>query len=113
MVAFLEEFLSASFDTTTLQSGKEALDQLASGGAFDAVILDLFMPEMTGFEFLDALRGNDALNQLPVLVLSGSDKSEDRIRAFEKGADDFVVKPFNPLELTARLNNLIRRLGSS
>ncbi|MEM1270911.1 MAG: response regulator, partial [Bacteroidota bacterium] len=59
----------------------------------------------------ERLRADDDLRRLPLLILSGSDKSEDRIRILRLGADDFLVKPFNPEELRARVDNLLRRLG--
>jgi len=109
MVAFLEEYLSGSFATSVVDNAKDAILMLQKGEEVSLVILDLFMPEMDGFEFLEALRLESRFNRLPILVLSGSENSEDRVRALEAGADDFVVKPFNPLELTARVRNLIRR----
>lgn len=112
MVAFLDEYLSGSFETVTMTSAEEALGRLKDGAPVSIVILDLFLPGMNGFEFLDAVRSENRFDRLPVLVLSGSEKSEDRVRAFEAGADDFVVKPFNPMELAARVKNLIRRSGA-
>lgn len=109
MVAFLDEYLSKDFKTVKMTNAAEALQHLDGQGLPALVILDLFMPEMDGFSFLETIRSNPAMNRLPVLVLSGSEKSEDRVRAFELGADDFVVKPFNPMELAARVRNLIRR----
>lgn len=112
MVTFLDEYLSSDFDTVMMTDAAQALESLTAGMLPALIILDLFMPEMDGFEFLEAVRSQDRLNKMPVLVLSGSEKSEDRIQAFQTGADDFVVKPFNPMELTARIRNLIRRMGS-
>jgi len=112
MVAFLDEYLSGSFETVTMTSAEDALGRLNDGDPVSIVILDLFLPGMNGFDFLNALRSDRRFDRLPVLVLSGSEKSEDRVRAFEAGADDFVVKPFNPMELAARVKNLIRRSGA-
>ncbi len=109
MVAFLDEFLSGNFQTTKVTSGEEALEILRSETDVALVILDLFMPGMSGFELLEIVRADAGFDRLPVLVLSGSEKSEDRVRALEAGADDFVIKPFNPQELAARVKNLIRR----
>ena len=111
MVTFLDEYLSGDFETKKMTSAVDAIPALDESALPALVILDLFMPEMDGFAFLEYIRAKPALNRLPVLVLSGSEKSEDRVRAFELGADDFVLKPFNPLELTARVRNLIRRSG--
>lgn len=110
MVAFLDEYLSRDFQTEKVTDAAAALTRLESQ-SYSLVVLDLFMPGMDGFAFLKTVRANPSLNRMPVLVLSGSERSEDRVRALDLGADDFVVKPFNPLELTARVKNLIRRSG--
>ena len=112
MIAFLDEYLSNDFSTTVESDATSALRKLGGREHPALVILDLWMPGMDGFSFLASVRANAAHDRLPILVLSGSERSEDRVRAFELGADDFMVKPFNPLELTARVRNLIRRSGS-
>ena len=110
MVAFLDEYLSSEFETKAMSDASKALEALPSLGA-SLVILDLFMPGMDGFGFLERARSVRDFDRLPILVLSSSNKSEDRVRALEAGADDFVIKPFNPQELAARIKNLIRRSG--
>lgn len=111
MVAFLDEYLSKDFQTEKVTDAADALTRLESA-TYSLVVLDLFMPGMDGFDFLKTVRANPDFNRMPVLVLSGSERSEDRVRALDLGADDFVIKPFNPLELTARVRNLIRRSGA-
>lgn len=109
MIAFLDEYLSNDFTTTVESDAAAALKRLEGKDQPSLVILDLRMPGMDGFSFLKTVRADAAHNRLPILVLSGSDRSDDRVRTFDLGADDFMVKPFNPLELTARVRNLIRR----
>jgi DNA-binding response OmpR family regulator len=111
MRAFLERLLGDGYTAESRGGGAEARDWLLGGGEADLVVADLKMPGLDGFAFTETLRADARTARLPILVLSGSDKSEDRIRALRLGADDFVVKPFNPDELLARIENLLRRLG--
>ncbi|RZL02811.1 MAG: response regulator transcription factor [Rubrivivax sp.] len=78
--------------------------------AFDALILDGMLPEVDGFEFCKRLRaGGEAWRQLPVLMLSARGDLTDRVVGLELGADDYLAKPFEPRELAARLQSLLRR----
>ena len=73
----------------------------------DLVILDIMMPDMDGFEVLQRLRAADA--HLPILMLTGKDAPTDQVAGFERGADDYVVKPFTFAVLLARVRALLRR----
>jgi DNA-binding response OmpR family regulator len=86
--------------------GQAALSFLDSY-AYDAMVLDLMLPRVDGFAVLAALRGKGST--LPVLVLSARDQVDDRVRALDAGADDYLVKPFALDELLARLRALARR----
>lgn len=89
-----------------MQSGARVADVL-KGGAFDLLILDLGLPKLDGFKVLSQLR---ARNQaLPVLILSGRDTPEEKVRGLDLGADDYLVKPFSLEELRARVRALLRR----
>ena len=110
MRAFLERTVAADYEVATAPDGAAALARVRQGGV-DLVVADLQMPELDGFAFIEAVRADERTDRLPVLILSGSDKSENRIRCLRLGADDFVAKPFNPEELMARIANLFRRLG--
>ncbi|MFG6485909.1 response regulator transcription factor [Roseateles sp. BYS78W] len=77
---------------------------------FDALILDGMLPEMDGFEFCRQLRaGNDAWRDIPVLMLTARGDLTDRVVGLELGADDYLPKPFEPRELAARLQTILRR----
>jgi len=73
---------------------------------FDLIVLDLMMPGESGLEFAEDLRRRDPV---PILMLTAMGEIEDRIGGLERGADDYLVKPFEPRELLLRLNNIIKR----
>jgi two-component system OmpR family response regulator len=78
----------------------------AEGTDYDAIVLDVMLPGMNGWEILARLRKS---KKTPVLMLTARDQSRDRVRGLDTGADDYVVKPFDLPELLARLRALIRR----
>lgn len=86
-------------------NGKEALSKLHTQ-KIDLVVLDVMMPEMDGYEVIKEIRKD---SHLPVLMLSAKTQDVDKIKGLITGADDYVVKPFNPLEVMARIKSLLRR----
>jgi DNA-binding response OmpR family regulator len=94
------------FQVRAVASGEEALAHLEAGSA-ELVVLDVMLPGIDGFEVLRRLRG--AGNRVPVIVLTARDEDVDKIVGLELGADDYLVKPFNPRELSARIRALLRR----
>lgn len=91
--------------TTSVDNGHKAMAAIASD-AFDVVILDRIMPIMDGIAFLQHLRG--AGHKIPVIMLTAFGKANQKVEGLEAGADDYVVKPIDTLELNARLNALVR-----
>jgi two-component system cell cycle response regulator len=89
-------------------NGSTALEAAAAGG-FSLAIVDIKLPGMDGIEFLAKLRSGVASSTLPVLLLTPLGKEKDVARGFQIGADDYLVKPFSPLELVARVRNLLRK----
>lgn len=77
--------------------------------AFDILVLDLMMPGESGLDFAEDLRRS---SQVPILMLTAMGEPENRIEGFERGADDYLVKPFEPKELLLRLHSILRRLPS-
>ncbi len=88
-------------------NGRDGLD-CAGGGRCDLIVLDVGMPGMDGFEVLQRLKADAALRAIPVVMLTGADNTQDKVRAFELGAIDFVTKPFVPAELRARILSVLR-----
>ena len=83
----------------------------AAVARMDAVILDLGLPDMDGMKVLTSLRSSHP--ELPALILTARDSMDDRLLGLNSGADDYIVKPFNLLELEARLRAVLRRAGGS
>jgi two-component system, OmpR family, response regulator MprA len=96
------------YEVSLAHDGGEALERL-SGGAHDAVILDVSMPVLDGLEVCRRLR--EAGDQTPVLMLTAREQVDDRVAGLDAGADDYLVKPFALRELLARLRALLRRAG--
>ena len=86
----------------------KAIAWLQEGNMPDMIISDLNMPEMSGEEFLVYLKANEMFSHIPVLILSSVDSSSNRVRLFEEGAEDFILKPFNPEELRQRIKRILR-----
>jgi CheY-like chemotaxis protein len=87
---------------TIAMDGRRALELLATE-AFDAVLLDIVMPEVDGFEVLARMKADPRFRHLPVIVITSIDDVTSAIRCIETGADDYLTKPFDPVLLRARL----------
>jgi DNA-binding response OmpR family regulator len=92
---------------TTLLAAEEALARHAGNHAVDLVVLDLGLPDGDGVDWLTRLRTND--RTIPVIMLTARDRIADRVRGLKSGADDYLVKPFDPDELDARIEAVCRR----
>lgn len=101
-----EYFRRLGFEVTEKENGSAAL-QAATNNRFDCFILDVAMPEMSGFELLKKLRERGV--QSPALFLTAHDMLDDKVAGFEAGADDYLAKPFSPRELEYRVEALLRR----
>jgi len=107
----LRRYLSENgFRVTVAADVKEARANLASF-AFDLIVLDVMMRGESGLDLTGALRRNGRSPRLPVLLLTAMAEPEDRVNGLEKGADDFLAKPFEPRELVLRIRNIIERRG--
>ncbi|AKG34416.1 response regulator transcription factor [Paenibacillus durus] len=93
------------FQVSEASTGREALKLIGSGN-FDIVLLDVMMPDMDGWQVCEAVRAKDSV---PILMLTARSETKDKVRGLEIGADDYLTKPFEPEELTARMHSLIRR----
>ncbi len=101
-------FNRANYDSFNASNGVEGLTLVDSAQA-DLVIIDMVMPLMSGVEMIRELRSRSRSEHLPILVLSNLDRVEDKLAAFQAGADDYVTKPVNHKELLARIQALLKR----
>jgi two-component system phosphate regulon response regulator PhoB len=102
----------AGYRVVTAATGTDALEQARTQRPA-LVVLDLMLPAMSGYEVLQQLRSDDALKQMPVLLLTARREEADRIQGLTLGADDYLTKPFSPQELVLRVGAILRRVGSS
>jgi len=113
MQAILKEFLSAKYEVDMQSNGMDALAFLQNGNIPDLIIADLNTPKLNGLALIEQIKLSDFFNAIPIIILSGEESSVKRIECLNSGADDFVVKPFNPAELDARIKVILRRTGKS
>ena len=99
--------IGAGYDISMAFSGEEALAK-ALAEQPDLVLLDVMMPGMNGFEVCEKLKQAELTRFIPIVLLTALDQIEDKIRGLDAGADDFLTKPFNKVELMARVRSLLR-----
>ncbi|MDQ0172974.1 response regulator transcription factor [Paenibacillus tundrae] len=107
IVELLQLYLEKDYNILTAANGEEAL-QCIHSGPIDLVILDIMMPVMDGLQLIKQIR---ATYHMPVLFLSAKSQDHDKILGLGLGADDYISKPFNPLEIVARVEALLRRVN--
>lgn len=100
--------LEAEFDIETASTANEALEKVKKFSP-NLLVLDYMLPDMDGPQVCLALRKDPLFLHLPILMLTGKSEVDDKVTGLEAGADDYMVKPFNPDELIARIRMLIRR----
>ncbi|MED1418660.1 response regulator transcription factor [Bacillus smithii] len=103
------DILSDEFEIDSATDGEEGLF-LALQNIYDAIILDVMLPGMDGFDIVQRIRKEEI--DTPVLFLTAKDSLEDRVKGLDFGGDDYLVKPFYASELKARIRALLRRSGS-
>ena len=109
LTELLEEFLSEHrFKTKVFHNPMKALDSLQASIP-DLILLDIMMPEMDGFQLLRKIR--ETLD-VPVIMLTAKGEVSDKVVGLELGADDYLAKPFEPRELLARIQSILRRVNS-
>jgi DNA-binding response OmpR family regulator len=110
LAAMLHEFLELQgFKVDVIGDGEAALEQIATQPP-ELVILDVMLPGMNGFEVLEQLRKT---HDLPVIMLTARGEESDRILGLMRGADDYLPKPFNPLELAVRIKAILKRSSAN
>lgn len=106
-VLLLQKHLERDYDVHIAYDGETALEQVAAVQP-DLVLLDVMLPGMDGYQVCETLKNSDETRFIPIIMLTNLNDMQDKIRGLDKGADDFLVKPFDKLELFSRVRNLIR-----
>ena len=106
----LEKFLSKNGYLVSAVHSAEKARQILAGLEFDLIILDVMMPRESGIELTSHLREK---NKTPIILLTAKGDAEDRILGLEAGADDYLPKPFEPMELLLRIKAVLRRIGEN
>jgi DNA-binding response OmpR family regulator len=102
----LKVYFDGIYDLTVSYYGRDAIDYLRNNSP-DLVILDVMLPEINGFDICKIIRKEKPL--LPIIMLTAMTDNSDKITGLELGADDYISKPFNPRELSARIKSVVRR----
>ncbi|MDZ4666648.1 MAG: response regulator transcription factor [bacterium] len=110
ILKILDFYFNKTYNVVAKQNGKEALEWMQQGVIPDVIIADVNMPEINGLEFIRQIRSSGFFKDVPLIMLSGNEGSNDKIKCLKAGADDYLNKPFNPEELEARIDNIFRRL---
>ena len=96
-------YLGKDYDVMYLENPIKAIDWLNEGNVPDLIISDIRMPLMRGDEFLRYMKANELFKSIPIVMLSSEESTTERIKLLEEGAEDYILKPFNPLELKIRI----------
>ncbi len=96
----------------TVGTGSDALEAMRNERP-DLVLLDLMLPEVSGYEILEEMRRQPTMEDVPVVVLTARREESDRVRGLELGADDYLTKPFSPQELVLRIGAVLRRVRAA
>ena len=103
----IQVYISENFECIYFEDPIQAISWLQNGNIPDLILSDINMPNMSGVDFLDFIKKNDLFKSIPFVILSSEDSTSQKIALLEKGADDYISKPFNPMELKVRLKKII------
>ncbi len=106
----LVEYKLSSGDrsVTAFANGRECWEYLEAAEPPDLVVLDVMMPGLTGIQILERIRDDEELSDVPVILLTSRGREEHVVEGFERGATDYMTKPFSPNELVARVSSRLR-----
>lgn len=108
LVLFRKALESQGYHLQCFRDGREVVEALLAGSLPDLVVADVMMPRMDGFSLCALLKSDARTRTVPVVLVTGLEDIRDKIRGLESGADDFLTKPFHPMELKARVRSLMR-----
>jgi two-component system sensor histidine kinase ChiS len=99
----------AGYEHKHALNGHEAMELLQTGYRPDLILLDIIMPVMGGYEFLDELNKDSAMKGIPVVMMTGRDEATDVVKAVKRGAVDYITKPFEPEYLLQRIDHILQQ----
>lgn len=105
----LKNYLKEDYHITLFQNGVELLDAIHDGIIPDLIIADVKMPLLDGWGVLNNLKTSQFFKHIPVIMLSGIEKSQERIKFLKAGAEDYLIKPFSPEELKLKIELILKR----
>jgi DNA-binding response OmpR family regulator len=110
VATILSQALKSDFTLTSVKNGIEAINWLEKGNKTDFIITELAMNHLDGRELIRIVRRSNLFNHIPIMVLSEIEDSSTRIECLEYGADGYLAKPFNPIEVKAKARAILRRV---
>ena len=108
LLLFRRSLADCGYTVHSFDDGHTALEGLHNGLSPDLIISDVMMPKVSGYELCEQVKDHPVWNRIPLVLVTGLNETKDKIRGLEAGADDFIHKPFHPLELRARVHSLLR-----
>jgi len=103
---YISDIIRSDYHVKNAANGKQAL-KILEKEEINLIITDLMMPWLDGFELIESIRQNDQMNHIPIMVVSGRTTEEDKLKILDQGVNNFMSKPFNPIELKKRIYNLL------
>jgi two-component system chemotaxis response regulator CheY len=110
ILKILDFYFGKTYNVISKTDGNSAVEWMQQGQLPDVIVADVNMPDMNGMEFIAQIRTSGFFKDIPLIMLSGNEGTADKIKCLKAGADDYLVKPFNPEELEARITNILRRM---
>jgi DNA-binding response OmpR family regulator len=107
-IRIIEAYLNKEYEIITAQSGKEAMNKISQEKP-DIVLLDIMMPQISGYDVCKSIKEKDATRLMPVVMITALSGLEAKIKAIEIGADDYLTKPINRKELFTRVKSLLKK----
>jgi len=109
-IAYLLEFMlqREGYQVVRLTDGQAAAKLIVDQPPPSLALLDVMLPYIDGFQLVKLIRANSTWNEVPIVMLSAKGQERDIVNALDAGADDYIVKPFQPMELTARIKRILK-----